>query len=268
MPSGLFRCAWAFMFARIAESGIASMSPAPNTGVGMRKTMFGFPPLPVSGFPAGRNLGWAILHPAASLRPVMTNRLCTPPSLVPSGLRLKRASRMGPLCVMNHGTTFLAPSSVAILIKGLVAGLDPPTLGCEWQDRHWFEVKRGPSPTLSPPHTDSMSRDLASPFWKNAGSYPVRPSRAVTAPGPKPLRGAQQVAEWWKRYYEGPDAPFSWQPEDVEVLDSGTLAISSGPVRDPKGALIATFTSIWRLEDTGTWRIIFDRGNEVCPPKP
>ena len=91
---------------------------------------------------------------------------------------------------------------------------------------------------------------------------------AVFFSGPKPLRGAQQVAEWWKRYYEGPDAPFSWRPEDVEVLDSGTLAISSGPVRDPKGALVATFTSIWRPEDTGTWRIIFDKGNEVCPPKP
>ena len=91
---------------------------------------------------------------------------------------------------------------------------------------------------------------------------------AVFFSGPKPLRGAQQVAEWWKRYYEAPDAPFSWQPEDVEVLDSGTLAMSSGPVRDPKGALMATFTSIWRLEDTGTWRIIFDRGSEVCLPKP
>src|SRR2546430_16025068 len=163
MPSGLFRRASAFMFARIAESGIASMSPAPNTGVGMRKMMFGLPPLPVSGFPAGRNLGCAMLHPAASLRPVMTNRLCTPPSLVPFGLRLKRASRIGPFCVMNHGTAFLAPSSVAILIKGLVAGLDPPALGCEWQDRHWFELKRGPRPLLWPPATASMSRDFAGP---------------------------------------------------------------------------------------------------------
>jgi hypothetical protein len=57
-------------------------------------------------------------------------------------------------------------------------------------------------------------------------------------------------------------------PEDVEVLDSGTLAISTGPVRDPKGALFATFTSIWRLEDSGKWRIIFDKGNQVCPPRP
>ena len=44
------------------------------------------------------------------------------------------------------------------------------------------------------------------------------------------LRGKAAVAAGWKPYYEGPDAPFAWQPESVEVLDSGTLAHSSGPV--------------------------------------
>src|SRR5438552_896785 len=76
--------------------------------------------------------------------------------------------------------------------------------------------------------------------------------------------GASRV----RSYFDGRDAPFSWEPEDVEVLDSGTLAMNSGPVRDPKGVLIATFTSIWRLEDSGKWRIIFDKGNRVCPPQP
>ena len=53
------------------------------------------------------------------------------------------------------------------------------------------------------------------------------------------------------------------------MLDSGNLALSSGPVRDPNGKLFATFTSIWRQEAPGTWRIIFDKGNEVCDcPKP
>ena len=112
----------------------------------------------------------------------------------------------------------------------------------------------------------AFARTMASRDHKAFTSFLSQ--EAVFFSGPKPLRGAQQVADWWKRYYEGPDAPFSWQPEDVEVLDSGTLAISSGPVRDPKGALVATFTSIWRLEDTGTWRIIFDKGNQVCPPRP
>jgi len=59
-------------------------------------------------------------------------------------------------------------------------------------------------------------------------------------------------------------APFSWEPAEVEVLDSGTLALSSGPVHDPAGRLIGTFTSIWRLEAPGRWRIVFDKGGEVC----
>jgi ketosteroid isomerase-like protein len=82
--------------------------------------------------------------------------------------------------------------------------------------------------------------------------------------GSKPLHGKQQVAAAWKRFYENPTAPFSWQPEQVEVLPSGTLALSSGPVRDPQGKLIATFTSIWRQEAPGVWRIVFDKGSDVC----
>jgi ketosteroid isomerase-like protein len=89
-------------------------------------------------------------------------------------------------------------------------------------------------------------------------------SETIFFSGPEPRRGKQQVADWWKRYYTQPQAPFSWEPEHVEVLESGTLALTTGPVRDPNGKLFATFTSIWRLEAPGTWRIIFDKGNEVC----
>jgi ketosteroid isomerase-like protein len=89
-------------------------------------------------------------------------------------------------------------------------------------------------------------------------------AEAIFFTGPKPLHGSQQVADAWKRFYENPDAPFSWAPEQVEVLESGTLALSSGPVWDPKGKQFATFTSIWRLEAPGVWRIVFDKGNDVC----
>lgn len=77
------------------------------------------------------------------------------------------------------------------------------------------------------------------------------------------LRGKKQVADGWKRFYEGPSAPFSWVPERVEVLDSGTLALSSGPVYDPQGTRVGTFNSIWRREADGKWKVIFDKG---CPP--
>ncbi len=87
---------------------------------------------------------------------------------------------------------------------------------------------------------------------------------AVFFSGTRVLRGKQQVADAWKPYYQGPTAPFSWQTEHVEVLQSGALALSSGPVRDAQGKLIATFSSVWRLEAPGVWRIVFDKGNEVC----
>jgi ketosteroid isomerase-like protein len=87
---------------------------------------------------------------------------------------------------------------------------------------------------------------------------------AVFFSGPTPLRGKAAVAAWWKRLYEKKEAPFSWEPAEVEVLDSGTLALSTGPVRDPAGKVVATFTSVWRLEAPGTWRIVLDKGNDVC----
>lgn len=79
-----------------------------------------------------------------------------------------------------------------------------------------------------------------------------------------PLRGRQAIADAWKPYYEKAEPPFSWAPERVEVLDSGTLALSTGAVRDPAGKPIGTFTSVWRLEAPGTWRIVFDKGCPAC----
>ena len=77
------------------------------------------------------------------------------------------------------------------------------------------------------------------------------------------LRGKKSVGEGWKRFFEETKAPFSWQPDRVEVLESGTLALSSGPVFDPEGHRIGTFNSVWRLEKKGSWKIVLDNG---CPP--
>jgi ketosteroid isomerase-like protein len=77
------------------------------------------------------------------------------------------------------------------------------------------------------------------------------------------LRGRAAVVAGWKSYFEGAKAPFSWEPEHVEVLDSRTLGFSSGPVHDPEGRRIGTFNSVWRREAGGRWKIVFDNG---CPP--
>jgi ketosteroid isomerase-like protein len=83
---------------------------------------------------------------------------------------------------------------------------------------------------------------------------------AVFLMGGKPLRGKAAVVENWKRFYSAPKAPFSWQPDHVQVLDSGGLGYSTGPVFDAEGKQFARFYSTWRREAGGAWRIVFDDG--------
>lgn len=89
-------------------------------------------------------------------------------------------------------------------------------------------------------------------------------SETIFMSGGNATRGAKAVAERWKRYFDGSKAPFSWAPDTVEVLDSGTLAMTSGPVRDPEGKRIGTFNSVWRRERSGQWKIVLDNGCPAC----
>lgn len=74
------------------------------------------------------------------------------------------------------------------------------------------------------------------------------------------LRGRDAVTGGWRQFFDAPKAPFSWDPDHVEVLPSGTLALSSGPVYNPAGERVGTFNSVWRLEADGKWRVVFDKG--------
>mgnify|MGYP001389590116 CR=1 FL=1 len=78
------------------------------------------------------------------------------------------------------------------------------------------------------------------------------------------LRGKQAVVDSWAGMFEGPDAPFSWQSESAVVLESGTLALSYGPVFAADGKRFGTFNSVWRREKDGTWKVIFDKGCDYC----
>jgi ketosteroid isomerase-like protein len=81
------------------------------------------------------------------------------------------------------------------------------------------------------------------------------------------IRGRAAVVDSWKSLFEGKDAPFSWRPETVSVLDSGTLGLSSGPVFNPEGKQTGTFQSIWRRTTDGRWEVVFDKGCPYCPEK-
>jgi len=84
-------------------------------------------------------------------------------------------------------------------------------------------------------------------------------SEAVFFSGSTTRRGRDAVTKAWAQYFKDETAPFSWNPDVVEVLESGRLALTSGPVHDASGKLMGRFTSIWRKEEDGQWRVVFDK---------
>ena len=84
---------------------------------------------------------------------------------------------------------------------------------------------------------------------------------AIFFDGSEPLRGHEAIERVWRPFFQGPAALFSWRPDTVEVLDSGDLALSSGPVLAPDGQQVGRFNSVWRRDGDGVWRVVFDKGS-------
>jgi ketosteroid isomerase-like protein len=89
---------------------------------------------------------------------------------------------------------------------------------------------------------------------------------AVFFSGSDVTRGPVAVAAKWETYFAGREAPFSWTPDHVEVLASGGLALSTGPVFQ-NHKIVGRFSSIWRLEGN-SWHVVFDKGEAVCGMTP
>jgi ketosteroid isomerase-like protein len=91
-------------------------------------------------------------------------------------------------------------------------------------------------------------------------------SEAIFFSGTSVQHGAAEVAAAWKPSFSAARAPFSWAPDVVEVLASGKLALSTGPVYIG-GKVVSRYNAIWRLEAPNTWRVVFDKGEAVCGPE-
>ncbi len=137
-----------------------------------------------------------------------------------------------------------------LLLFALASGVSRPALAQKYEElaSEVRAVEEAFAATMAERDLDAFASHLA--------------DEAVFFTG-KVLRGAEEIIAAWSPFFEGVAAPFSWEPEQVEVLDSGTLALSSGPVHDPEGNRIGTFNSVWRLDADGRWRVVFDKG---CPP--
>ena len=81
--------------------------------------------------------------------------------------------------------------------------------------------------------------------------------------GNQPHIGRAAVVQTWKGFFDGPQAPFSWAPDAVAASADGRHAVSTGLARDAAGKVISRFTTIWRKDGDGRWRVIIDQGVDV-----
>ncbi len=78
--------------------------------------------------------------------------------------------------------------------------------------------------------------------------------------------GHAAVLAAWKSYFDGPKAPFSWAPDAVAPTADRRFAVSTGLVHDGAGKLVGRYTTIWRKDADGHWRVVADQGVGVdCP---
>jgi ketosteroid isomerase-like protein len=91
---------------------------------------------------------------------------------------------------------------------------------------------------------------------------------AVFFAGTTPLRGKAKVIEGWAGYFADKEAPFSWAPDQVEVLASGTLALSTGLVRDPRRQDDRPLQLDLAPRGPNRWRVVFDKGGPPTPGPP
>ena len=81
-------------------------------------------------------------------------------------------------------------------------------------------------------------------------------------------QGVDEIAQAWSVFFTADGPTIKWRPQIIEVLENGRLALSRGPyisvsvnADGDKVENWGTFNSVWRLNDDGEWRVVFDAGN-------
>ena len=144
---------------------------------------------------------------------------------------------------------WLAGPLLAVLVmSGVVPGASAQTPDLDALRRQVEAAERAFAKSMA-------DRDLAA-FERHLSEGTIFYGRSV-------LRGKAAVVAAWKGFYDGPTPPFSWEPDQVDVTPDGTLAMSTGPVRDPAGKRVSRFNTVWRQEAPGVWRVLFDKGQPL-----
>ena len=87
--------------------------------------------------------------------------------------------------------------------------------------------------------------------------------------------GPEAIAAAWSVFFTESGTTIKWRPQFVQVLETGTLALTRGPYRmvtnTDQGKMMehwGTFNSVWRLQENGEWKVVFDAGSPASEAPP
>lgn len=91
---------------------------------------------------------------------------------------------------------------------------------------------------------------------------------AVFFGGASTHSGPAEVLEGWSAYFDPEGPRLTWKPARIEGNEPRGPAVSTGPYTltipaagdDKARTLEGTYFSVWRINDRGEWKVIFDTG--------
>ncbi|MBX3710538.1 MAG: DUF4440 domain-containing protein [Lysobacter sp.] len=117
---------------------------------------------------------------------------------------------------------------------------------------------------------DSVARHDAAAFAEH-----LEPGAVFGAGSDARTRGRDAIVERWRRIIEGRQVTIEWYPTRTTVGGVEGIAWSEGPalvITDPgtpqQAYRLGRFRSVWRRGEDGTWRVLFDDGDEARPATP
>ena len=88
-----------------------------------------------------------------------------------------------------------------------------------------------------------------------------------------PIKGRETYQKTYKKELAGQKIRLEWEPYFAEIAESGDLGYTLGKYKvvsiDEEGAeqlRFGYYVTIWKMQEDGSWKFVFDTGNESPPP--
>ena len=88
-----------------------------------------------------------------------------------------------------------------------------------------------------------------------------------------PIKGREKYQETYKKELAGQNIRLEWEPYFADIAESGDLGYTLGRYKlaliDEEGGEQLSFgyyVTIWKMQEDGSWKFVFDAGNESPPP--